>query len=254
MLLAIAIGNTNLVIGCIRQDQILFKARIATDRSRTSDQYGVEIKNMVEAYGVQISDIEDCIISSVVPPVFHSVRTGVVKIIGKEPMVVGLHLKIGLDIHVDVPSQLGSDRIVAAAAVLAEYQPPLILMDMGTATTIDVVEQGNVYMGGVILPGVKISLDALTSRTAQLPGISLEKPERVIGTNTVMCMRSGMMYGTASMLDGLVARMEEELGHPCTLIATGGLAKFIIPLCKRNVILEKDLLLKGLNLLYKLNR
>lgn len=185
MLLAIAIGNTNLVIGCIRQDQILFKARIATDRSRTSDQYGVEIKNMVEAYGVQISDIEDCIISSVVPPVFHSVRTGVVKIIGKEPMVVGLHLKIGLDIHVDVPSQLGSDRIVAAAAVLAEYQPPLILMDMGTATTIDVVEQGNVYMGGVILPGVKISLDALTSRTAQLPGISLEKPERVIGTNTV---------------------------------------------------------------------
>ena len=254
MLLAIDIGNTNLVIGCIHDDKILFKARIATDRTRTSDQYGVEIKSMLEAYGVKRSDIDDCIISSVVPPVFNSVRTGVIKIIGKQPMVVGPGLKTGLNIHVDVPSQVGSDRIVIAVAALAEYKAPLLLMDLGTATTIESVEPDNVYMGGVIIPGVRVSLDALTSRAAQLPGISLDQPKQVIGKNTVDCMRSGMMYGTAAMIDGLVERMEEELGHRCTLIATGGLAQFIAPLCKREIILDKDLLLKGLNIIYKKNK
>ena len=254
MLLAIDIGNTNLVIGCIHDDKILFKARIATDSIRTSDQYGVEIKNMLEAYGVKRSDIDDCIISSVVPPVFNSVRTGVIKIIGKQPMVVGPGLKTGLNIHVDVPSLVGSDRIVIAVAALAEYKAPLLLMDLGTATTIEAVEPDNVYMGGVIIPGVRVSLDALTSRAAQLPGISLDRPKQVIGKNTVDCMRSGMMYGTAAMIDGLVERMEEELGHRCTLIATGGLAQFIAPLCKREIILDKDLLLKGLNIIYKKNK
>ncbi|MBR5570134.1 MAG: type III pantothenate kinase [Oscillospiraceae bacterium] len=253
MLLAIDIGNTNIVLGCIENDQILFQARIATDRTRTSDQYGVEIKNMLEAFGVTISDITDCIISSVVPPVFNSVKTGVIKVIKKQPMVVGPGLKTGLNIQVDVPSQVGSDRIVIAVAALATYKAPLILMDLGTATTIEVVEPDNVYMGGVIFPGVKISLDALTSRAAQLPGISLDKPKNVVGKNTVDCMRSGMMYGTAAMIDGLVERIEEELGHSCTLIATGGMAKFIAPLCKRDIILEKDLLLTGLNLIYKKN-
>ena len=254
MLLAIDIGNTNLVIGCFENDEIVFKARIATDRTRTSDQYGVEIKNMMEAYGVHVSDIEDCIISSVVPPVFNSVRTGGIKVIGKPPMVVGPGLKTGLNIHMDVPSQVGSDRIVIAVAALAEYKAPLILMDMGTATTIEVVEPDNVYMGGVIFPGVRISLDALTSRAAQLPGISLDKPRNVIGKNTVDSMRSGMMYGTAAMIDGLVERIEAELGHASTLIATGGMAQFITPLCKREIILDKDLLLKGLNILYKKNK
>ena len=254
MLLAIDIGNTNLVIGCIENDKILFKARIATDRTRTSDQYGVEIKNMMEAYGVQVSDIDDCIIASVVPPVFNSVKTGVWKVIGKQPMVVGPGLKTGLHIHVDVPSQVGSDRIVVAVAALAEYKAPLILMDLGTATTMDVIEPENVYMGGVILPGVKVALDALTSRAAQLPAISLDKPKSVVGKNTVDCMRSGMMYGTAASIDGLVERIEAELGHPATLIATGGMAQFVTPLCKREIILEKDLLLKGLNIIYKKNK
>ena len=254
MLLAIDIGNTNLVIGCIKDDHILFKARIATDRTRTSDQYGVEIKNMIEAFGVRVEDISDCIISSVVPPVFNSVRTGVIKVIGKQPLVVGPGLKTGLNIHMDVPSQVGSDRIVVAVAALAEYQAPLVLLDMGTATTIEVVEPDNHYMGGVICPGVKISLDALTSHAAQLPGISLDKPKEVVGKNTVDCMRSGMLYGTAAMIDGLIDRIKEELGHSSTLIATGGMAQFITPLCKHKIILEKDLLLKGLNILYKKNK
>lgn len=254
MLLAIDIGNTNLVIGCFDGDDIKFKARIATDQTRTSDQYGVEIKNMMEAYGVQVSEIDDCIISSVVPPVFHSVRTGVLKVIGKQPIVVGPGLKTGLNILMDVPSQVGSDRIVLAVAALAEYKAPLILMDLGTATTIEVVEPENQYLGGVIFPGVKISLEAMTSRCAQLPGISLEKPKQIIGKNTVDCMRSGMMYGTAAMIDGLVERIEAELGHQATLVATGGMAQFVIPLCKRKIILDKDLQLKGLNILYKKNK
>ena len=254
MLLAIDIGNTNIVIGCIQDDKILFEARIATDRTRTSDQYGVEIKNMLEAFGVKKEELRDCIISSVVPPVFNSVRTGVIKIIGKQPIVVGPGLKTGLNIQVDMPSQVGSDRIVIAVAALAEYEAPLILMDLGTATTIEVVEPGNVYLGGVIIPGVKVSVDALTSRAAQLPGISLDQPKHVIGKNTVDCMRSGIMYGTAGMIDGIVDRMEEELGHRSTLVATGGMAQFVTPLCKHDIILEKDLLLKGLNILYKKNK
>ena len=254
MLLAIDIGNTNIVLGCIQDDEILFKARIATDRTRTSDQYGVEIKNMIEAFGVNLKDIDDCIISSVVPPVFNSVRTGVLKIIGKQPMVVSPGLKTGLNIHVDVPSQVGSDRIVIAVAALAEYEAPLILMDLGTATTIEVVEPDNRYVGGIIFPGVMVSLDALTSRAAQLPGISLDKPKAVIGKNTIDCMRSGMMHGTAAMIDGIIERIEEELGHKATIVATGGLARFITPLCKREIILERDLLLKGLNIIYKKNK
>lgn len=254
MLLAIDIGNTNIVIGCIRDGQIQFKARIATDRTRTSDQYGVEILNMLEAFGVKRDEISDCIISSVVPPVFNSVLTGVRKVTGKQPMVVGPGVKTGLNIHVDVPSQVGSDRIVIAVAALAKYKAPLILMDMGTATTIEVVEPDNLYVGGVIFPGVMVSLDALTSRAAQLPGISLDKPKSVIGKNTVDCMRSGMMYGTAAMLDGVIERIEEELGHSCTIVATGGMAQFITPLCRREIILEKDLLLDGLSIIYEKNK
>jgi len=254
MLLAIDIGNTNIVIGGISDDVIRFKARIATDYLKTSDQYGVEIKNMLEAFGVKREDITDCIISSVVPPVFNSVNTGVVKVIGRQPMVVGPGLKSGLDIHTDIPSQVGSDMIVTAVAALAEYPAPLLLIDMGTATTVQVIEPKNVFIGGMILPGVKVSLDSLTNRTAQLPGISLDKPKAVVGKNTVDCMRSGIMYGTAAMLDGIIDRITEEQGHSYTVVATGGLAQFIVPLCKHDIQLEKDLLLQGLNIIYKKNK
>ena len=249
MLLAIDIGNTNIVIGGIKDNQIVFEARIATDRSKTSDQYAVDIKDILSLFDVKAEDIQDCIISSVVPPVFNSVRTGILKVTGKSPMVVGPGLKTGLKIHMDNPAQVGSDRIVIAVAALAEYKPPLILMDLGTATTLEVVGEDTSYLGGCIIPGVRISLDALTSRTAQLPGIRLEQPKRVIGKNTVDCMRSGIMYGTAAMIDGMLDRIEEELGTSTTVIATGGIAQFVVPLCRREIKLEKDLMLKGLNLI-----
>ena len=253
MLLAIDIGNTNIVIGGIQDDRILFEGRIATDHIKTSDQYGVEIKNILSLFDVKPHDIDDCIISSVVPPVFNSVRTGLVKLIRREPMVVGPGIKTGLNIQMVTPSQVGSDRIVVAVAALAEWDPPLILLDLGTATTIEVVGRGNAYLGGCIIPGVRVSLEALTSRAAQLPGIRLDKPKKVIGKNMVDCMRSGIMYGTAAMLDGMLDRVEEELGYSATVVATGGMAQFVVPLCRRKILVDRDLLLKGLNVLYKKN-
>ncbi len=253
MLLAIDIGNTNIVIGGIRDDRILFEARIATDHIKTSDQYGVEINNMLALFRADPGDVEGCIISSVVPPVFNSVRTGVMKAIGKEPMVVGPGIKTGLNILMDTPSQVGSDRIVVAVAALSEHEPPLTILDMGTATTIEVVGKGNSYLGGCIIPGVRVSLAALTEHTAQLPGIQLDRPRRVIGKNTVDCMRSGVMFGAAAMIDGMLDRVEEELGYSTSVIATGGMAQFVVPLCRREIRVEKDLLLKGLNIIYKKN-
>ena len=254
MLLAIDIGNTNIVIGGIKDDKILFEGRIATDHIKTSDQYGVEIKNILSLFEVKPKDIDDCIISSVVPPVFNSVRTGIVKLTGREPMVVGPGIKTGLNIQMDTPSQVGSDRIVIAVAALAEFQPPLTLLDLGTATTIEVVGKGNTYLGGCIIPGVRVSLEALTSRTAQLPHISLETPAKVIGTNTVDCMKSGLLCGAAAMVDGMADRIEDELGEKTTLVATGGLAPEVVKSCRRDVILDGSLLLEGLRLIYERNQ
>jgi len=255
MLLAIDIGNTNITIGCIENGQILCEARIATDATRTSDQYGVEIKTMLEAYGFHTDKIDDCIISSVVPPVFNAVRTGVFKVIGKAPMVVGPGIKTGLDIRIDNPAQVGSDRIVIAVAALKTRKAPLILIDMGTATTVEVIEPKNRYMGGVIMPGARLSLEALSMRAAQLPAINLDQPGKIISKNTVDSMRSGIMYGNAAMIDGVIDRMQEELGHTdSAIIATGGVAPFVIPLCRHKIELERNLLLEGLYALYEMNK
>lgn len=254
MLLAIDIGNSNIVIGGIEDDQIVFEARIATDYIKTSDQYGVEIKNILDLFSVSTCSIHDCIISSVVPPVLNSVRTGIMKLTGKEPIVVGPGIKTGLNIQMDDPASVGSDLIVAAVAASQEYAPPLILVDMGTATTISVVGRNNTYLGGAVMPGLRVSADALTNKAALLPGIQLDKPRRAIGKNTVDAMRSGLMFGTADMLDGMIQRIEAELGEKATVIATGGVAQFVLPLCKREAIFERDLLLKGMNHIYKKNR
>ncbi len=254
MLLAIDIGNTNITFGIIKSQKIAYEARIATDTLKTSDQYAVEIKNILSLFNIQPEDLCDCIISSVVPPVLNAVRTGVMKITSTQPMVVGPGIRTGLNIQMDSASQVGADRIVVAVAALSEYDPPLCILDMSTATTIEVVGKGNTYLGGCIMPGLRISLDALTSRTAQLPGINLDIPKRVIGKNTVDSMRSGIMNGTAAMIDGMLDRVEEELGYSTTVIATGGIAQFVIPLCRRKMILDKDLLLKGLSVLYQKNR
>ncbi|MBS6366371.1 MAG: type III pantothenate kinase [Clostridiales bacterium] len=251
MLLAIDIGNTNIVIGCIRDGEILFEARIATNHLQTSDQYAVEIRNILKLFEMDLHKVQDSIISSVVPPVFNSVCTAIIKLTQKQPIVVGPGIKTGLDIRMDNPAQVGSDLIVDAVAAFHDYPTPLIVIDMGTATTMSLVGRGNVYLGGPIIPGLRVSLDALSSSAAQLFGISLEKPQRVIGKNTIECMRSGIMYGHASMIDGMIDRMQEELGEPiASVIATGGTSQFVVPLCRHKIIYDKDLLLKGLAILY----
>lgn len=253
MILAIDIGNSNIVLGCIEGEEILFEARMATDSIKTSDQYCAELKNMLALFNVRAGQIEGAIVSSVVPPVSNAICKAVNRLTGKDPMVVGPGLKTGLNIRIDNPAQAGSDLIVAAVAAIAEYGSPLIIVDMGTATTITVVDKMGSFIGGSIHPGIKLSLKALTEGTAQLPGISLEEPKKAIGTNTVDCMRSGILYGAAAMLDGMIARMERELGYNARIIATGGLAPVIVPLCSREMTIDDHLLLKGLLRIYRRN-
>lgn len=253
MILAIDIGNTNIVLGCLEDSRILFEARMATDLVKTSDQYCAELKTMLSLFEVETQKIEGCIISSVVPPVLNSFRTAIRKLTGKQPLVVGPGIKTGLNIRMDNPTEVGADLIVAAVAAIEQYGKPLLLVDMGTATTITVVDDKGSFIGGCICPGLKISMEALTGRTAQLPGISLDAPQRAIGKNTRDCMRSGIMLGAAAMLDGLLDRMEAELGMEATIVATGGIAKFVLPLCRRKMIYDGSLMLKGLDLLYRRN-
>lgn len=254
MILAIDVGNTNIVLGCIEDSRILFEARMATDRVKTSDQYCAELKTMLSLFEVTPELIEGSIISSVVPLVQQVMVRAVERLTRKPCLTVGPGLKTGLNIKIDNPAQAGSDLIVGAVAAIEEYGAPLLVIDLGTATTISVIDKDGVFRGGTIAPGVMLSLNALSSGTAQLPGISLEKPRRAIGTNTVDSMRSGLLLGSAAMLDGMVERIEEELGYPVKVVATGGLAKFIVPLCRREMLTDDSLLLKGLDLLYRRNQ
>ncbi len=254
MILTIDIGNSNIVIGCVEEEKILFEARLRTDATKTSDEYAIDLKMILEVYGVAVEKVEGSIIASVVPQVLNSIQTALKKLTGKAALVVGPGLKTGLNIKIENPSQAGADLVVGCVAALREHQAPLIIIDMGTATTVVVVDRDGAFIGGSICPGVKISLDALTERTALLPGLQLDQPKRAIGRNTIDCMRSGIMLGNACMLDGLIDRMEEELGYKTTVIATGGIAKFVTPLCKRDMIYDKDLLVKGLAALYRENR
>ena len=254
MILTVDIGNSNIVLGGVRDKEIVFEARLRTEPTKTSDQYCVDLKILMEVYGVSNTDIEGTIIASVVPQVLNSMRTAIQKLTGKVPLVVGPGLTTGLNIKIENPSQTGADLVVGSVAALREHKPPLIVIDMGTATTMIVLDETGALIGGCICPGVKISLDALTDRTALLPGLQLDQPKKAIGRNTIDCMRSGIMMGNACMLDGMIERMEEELGKKTTVVATGGIAKFVVPMCRNQIIYDKDLLVKGLAALYRDNK
>ena len=199
-------------------------------------------------------EIEGGIIASVVPQVLNSMQTAIKKLTGKVSLVVGPGLKTGLNIKIENPAQTGADLVVGSVAALREHEAPLIIIDMATATTMTVLDQSGALVGGCICPGLRVSLDALTDRTALLPGLQLDQPKKVIGRNTIDCMRSGVMLGAACMVDGMVERMEAELGCKTTVIATGGIAKFVIPMCKTPILYDKDLLVKGLAALYRDNQ
>ena len=254
MILTVDVGNSNIVLGGVRNDEIVFEARLRTDATKTSDEYCIDLKMILEVYHVSPADIEGSIIASVVPQVLNSMQTAIKKLTGKTSLVVGPGLKTGLNIAIENPAQAGADLVVGCVAALREHKAPLIIIDMGTATTMIVVDRNGAMIGGCIMPGVKISMDALTDRTALLPGLQLDQPKRAIGRNTIDCMRSGLMMGAACMIDGMIQRMEEELGYPTTVIATGGIARFIIPMCRREILYDKDLLVKGLAAIYRDNK
>ncbi len=254
MILAIDIGNTNTFIGGIDTAKTYFMERITTTIGKTNLEYAITLKSILEIYHISPSQIEGAIISSVVPPLNRTIHAAVKKITGINAMQVGSGMKTGLNILMDNPKSVGSDMIVNSVGALSEHEPPLIIIEMSTATTMSVIDQKGRYIGGAILPGLRVSLDSMCSSTAQLPRISLDTPKKIIGKNTVDCMRSGVIYGNASMIDGMLTRMEHELGEKATVIATGGIAKIILPLCSHVITYDGTLLLKGLLALYEKNR
>jgi type III pantothenate kinase len=254
MVLAVDIGNSNIVLGCFENEQIHFIERLSTNQNSTVLEYTVLIKNILELNDLSHLSFQGGIISSVVPSVTNTVREAMIRLTKKPVMVVGPGIRTGLKIMLDNPAQLGSDRVADAVAAVHEYPCPLIIIDMGTATTISAIDRDKNFLGGMIIPGLRVSLDSLTTRTSQLPKISLDPPKKVIGSNTVDCMKSGIIYSTAASIDGVVERIEEEMGEQCTVISTGGLARKIIPYCKRDIIIDDQLLLKGLMLIYHKNK
>lgn len=253
MIIAIDVGNTNIVYGGIENKKIAFMTRLNTDKKKTEDEYAVIFKTLMEINGLRTEDFSGSIISSVVPQLNEILKKAVKKLIGYEPIIVGPGIKTGLNIKIDNPATLGSDIVVGCVAAVAAYPKPLIVIDMGTATTIVVVDKSSVYRGGVIIPGVMVAMESLTQNAALLQSISFDAPSKTIGTNTADCMRSGIVYGNAAMIDGMIDRMSMEIDGTPTIIATGGLAQKIIPNCRHKIILDDELLLKGLEIIYNKN-
>lgn len=253
MILAIDIGNTNIVVGCCEGKKMCFMERLTTNHTATELEYAVSLKAILSFAEIDAALIDGAIISSVVPSITDVIKTAVKKLTGVEALVIGQGAETGLSIKTDSPELLGSDLIVDAVAAIHEYGAPAIVFDMGTATTISVISGREEYLGTVIMPGMMISLNAMVSGTSQLPKISLEKPEKLIGTNSAECMKSGILYGTASSIDGMIDRIRKEIGD-VKVIATGGLAGTVIPLCKNNIILDDELLIKGLLIIYNKNK
>ena len=253
MILAIDVGNTNIVIGCFENNTIVFTERLSTNHKATELEYAINFKNVLEIYNVKCQDIYGGIISSVVPSLTNVIKKAIHKITSNEIMSVGPGLKTGLNIVMDNPASVGADLVVGAVAAINEYTAPLIFFDMGTATTISAIDKDKNYVGTVIIPGLEVSLNSLVGGTSQLPKISLDAPKNVLGKNTIDSMKSGILYSTASYIDGMIERIEEEMGEVKTVIATGGLASTVVPLCKKNIVLDDELILKGLMVIYNKN-
>lgn len=254
MLLAIDVGNSNIVIGCIDGGEISHVFRMVTDISKTEHEYAVGIKNILEFDGLKCDGFDGAIISSVVPPLVNVLKAAVKKLTGQSAVIVGVGVKTGMNILIDNPAQLGSDMVADGVAAIAAYKLPVIIFDLGTATTVSAIDARANYLGGALYPGVALSMNALSSGTSQLPKVPIEPPSAAISANTIDCMKSGAIFGTASMLDGMIDRFEEELGMKATIVATGGLAHKIIPYCRHEITLDENLLLKGLGIIYEKNK
>lgn len=254
MILAIDAGNTHIVLGCLEGERLLFTARLSTDRKKTADEYALMFRNLLDLHQVDRTRIQGAILASVVSELTEAIRTAAEIVTHRSPIVVGAGIKTGVNIKIDDPGQLGADLVVGAVAATAKYEKPLIIFDLGTANTMSVIDGDGRFLGGAIMAGPRLSVDALSNGTSQLPQIDLDVPPRVIGSNTLHAMQSGAVYGHAAMVDGLVDRVEAELGKPmATVVATGGLAGTIVPLCRRDIRLDQALMMDGLRLIYEKN-
>lgn len=254
MVLLVDIGNTNIVLGGLVDDEVLFVTRLSTNKSETEDEYAAKIKSIVSLNKESSEQIEGAIISSVVPPLTTIVKKAIHMVYGIDALVVGPGIKTGIKINIDNPGQVGADLICACVAANSLYSGNCLIVDMGTATKLIVVDENAEFLGVTIAPGMEIAMNALASGTALLPQIGLEAPKSVLGRNTVECMQSGIVYGNACMIDGMIERIRDELKCDLTLIATGGLSSVVIPHCKNEIIEDSLLLLKGLGVLYRKNK
>lgn len=255
MLLAIDIGNSNVVIGCLnQQNETVSLFRMVTDLKKTEDEYAAGMKTILEYNGVDCGGFEGAIICSVVPPLTEIFRTAVEKIIGCRALVLGTGVKTGLHVMIENPASLGSDIVAASVAAMHQYPLPVIVVDMGTATTITVVDTGNRYVGGAIVPGVALSMNALSSGTSLLQKVPIEPPKKCICTTTTESMQSGAVYGNAALLDGMIDRFQQELGQSVSVVATGGIAGRIVPLCRHEICYDENLVLRGLGIIYRKNQ
>jgi len=254
LILAIDAGNSYIIVGGLTDKTVTFTCTLSTDKHKTGDEYAILFKNLMGLQRIDCRTVEGAVISCVVPSLTHALRQAVLQVTGKSPLVVGPGIKTGLNILLDNPGQMGSDIVSLAVGALGNYGRPSVTVDMGTATILGVLDSTGNYIGGAICPGLPISLAALTAGTSQLPNISLEAPSRVIGRSTVECMQSGMLYGFAAMLDGMLARIETELGTSPTVIFTGEHAELLSTLCCRtDIVCDPHLILKGLWLIYEKN-
>lgn len=256
VLLAIDVGNSNTSVGLFDKGKDLrFLASLDTDSRKTADQISVDLMNLFTLYQFDYRQVSGAILCSVVPPLNFMMEKALTRLLGRPPMVVGPGVKTGLNIRLTVQTQVGADIVADAVAALEKFSPPIITIDMGTATTIGVISQGRNYEGGLLLPGVNVSLEALSRRAAQLPDISLQHPKSLIGKTTEDCMRSGIVYGTAGMLDGIIDRIRGEFpGQEVSVVATGGNAPVIVRYCRNPIVYDKFLLMDGLWTIYQKNR
>lgn len=253
MILAVDIGNTNIVFGAFEGDTLRFTSRISTVRSRMEDEYAVTLLSVLRLNGLSEAEFDGAIISSVVPELTPVFKRAIQKVITGKVLIIGPGIKTGLDIKIDSPAGVGADLVCSAVYAKSAMPLPAIIIDMGTATKLTVLDKSGAFIGGAIVPGMKVSLDALASSTAQLPAIGIEAPKTAICNNTVDCMRSGSVFGSAAMVDGMIDRFCEELGQQASVVITGGHARHIVPLCRHQMTYNQDVMLLGLKIIYDKN-
>lgn len=254
MLLCIDIGNSNIKYGIFKNDELILNVRVQTNKLKTADEFIVDLFTIFNINKIEYKEIKKAIISSVVPKLTDAIKKAILNVLNINSLIVGPGVKTGLNILLDDPAQLGADLVAASIATSTLYTCPAIVISMGTATAMCIIDKNKNMKGGIIAPGVNVSLEALTNSTALLPSIGLSAPKSIIGKNTIDCIKSGVVIGEACKIDGLINKIEEELGEKCTIVATGGLAKNIVPNCAHKIIVDENLIINGLRLIYEKNK